>query len=43
VGVRLQDFAADWFTNGAPVPKGILHNTELSIVAEQARAAKDSY
>ena len=38
-----QDFAADWFTTGAPVPKGILRNTEQPVVAEAAKAVKESY
>jgi HK97 family phage portal protein len=38
-----QDFAADWFTSGAPVPKGILRNTEQPVVAEAAKAVKESY
>jgi len=42
-GLAAQDFAADWFTSGAPVPKGILRNTEQPVVAEAAKAVKESY
>ena len=43
VGLGAQDYAAAWFTAGAPVPRGILRNTEMSVVADVAKAAKESY
>lgn len=41
-GLRAQDFGNDWFKNGA-VPGGILKNTQQTVTADVAEAAKSRF